>query len=82
MEPGVTHSDDLLYFFDLGVVQLEGADLQVMKNFVKIITDFVHTASPYYGLHPISPKEDNEEFLLISRQNHIFTNYTNNFYRK
>ena len=82
VEPGVTHSDDLLYFFDLGVVQLEGADLQVMENFVKIITDFVHTTSPYYGLHPISPKEDNEEFLLISRQNYIFTNYTNNFYRK
>merc|ERR1712106_414632 len=82
VEPGVAHSDDLLYFFDLGVVELEGPDLEVEKNFVKVITDFVFTSKPYYGLDPISPYGENNEFLHISRHNYIDTNYTKNFYRK
>jgi carboxylesterase type B len=82
VEPGVAHSDDLLYFFFLGVVELEGYDLEVVKHFIKIITDFVFTSVPYYGLDPISPYGENDEFLQISRHNYIDTNYTKNFYRK
>ena len=81
IDPGVAHSDDLLYFFDTGVVDLQGPDLDVVKHFVKIITDFIFTSKPYYGLNPISKYEENDEFLRIHRFNYIDRNYTKTFYR-
>ena len=83
LNPGVNHSDDLLYLFDLGVIQLSNKDARARRTMVATMAAFISGSSPHPGLRPLSPHEDagKQKFLSIRDSAFVETDYTRTFYR-
>ena len=83
LPPGVAHSDDLLYLFDLGLIQLEGRDVLARRTWVRTIASFIQGGEPHPGLHPVTLGVDTKEqqYLRIGTSATVETDYTNTFFR-
>ena len=83
LEPGVNHSDDLLYLFDLGVIRLSDKDSRARRTMVTTMAAFISGSSPNPGLTPLSPEEDTgkQKFLSIRESAFVENDYTRTFFR-
>ena len=83
LDPGVNHSDDLLYLFDLGVISLSDKDARARRTMVATMASFISGYSPHPGLHPISPNKEagQQKFLSIREAAFVESDYTRTFFR-
>ena len=83
LDPGVNHSDDLLYLFDLGVIRLSDKDARARRTMVATMASFISGYSPHPGLLPISPNKEagQQKFLSIREAAFVESDYTRTFFR-